>query len=169
MSMIYTTTIESPLGELIAGTVKQGICMLEFSDPQRLESQLAEVRRVFNCPPLPGASPHLDQLRTELGEYFAGQRRIFSLPLVYPGTGFQRQVWDAVQHIPYGETRAYEQIAYQIGLPKAARAVGTTNGRNRIAIVIPCHRLINKDGKLGGYGGGLWRKQWLLDLERRLV
>ena len=169
MSMIFTTTIESPLGALFAGAVEQGICMLEFSDPQRLEGQLAEVRRVFNGPLLPGASPHLEQLRTELGEYFAGQRRVFSLALVYPGTDFQRQVWEALLHIPYGDTRSYEQIAQQIGSPKAVRAVGTTNGRNRVAIVIPCHRVVNKDGKLGGYGGGLWRKQWLLDLEQRTV
>src|SRR5204863_8553507 len=98
---------------------------------------------------------------------FAGRRRTFDVPLVYPGSQFQMSVWRQLLAIPYGETRSYEDIAITVGAPAGCRAVGLANGRNRIAIVIPCHRVVNKGGKLGGYGGGLWRKQFLLDLERK--
>ena len=100
---------------MVAGALDDGLCLLEFSDPQRLEGQLAALKRLFGCPVLPGESPHLEQLRQQLVQYFTDQRRVFSLPLVYPGSDFQRQVWDALQQIPYGETRSYEQIAQQIG------------------------------------------------------
>jgi len=99
-------------------------------------------------------------------EYFAGSRREFTVPLVYPGTPFQVKVWEALRGIPYGETYSYEKLAWSVGIPRAQRAVGHANGQNRLAVLIPCHRVVNKDGKLGGYGGGLWRKQLLLDLER---
>jgi len=157
--------IESPVGPLVAGATDDGVCLLEFSDRRMLEAQLESVRQRLG-PVLPGTHPLLDRLRGELAEYFAGTRREFSVPLVYPGTPFQTKVWDALRRIPYGETRSYEQLAWSVGAPKAQRAVGHANGLNRLAIVIPCHRVVNKDGKLGGYGGGLWRKQLLLDLER---
>jgi O-6-methylguanine DNA methyltransferase len=115
---------------------------------------------------MPGKHKHLDTLDKQLAEYFARKRRDFTLPLTYPGTDFQRAVWAGLLKIPYGKTWSYEQLAEYVGRPGAQRAVGTANGQNRIAIVIPCHRVINKGGKLGGYGGGLWRKQILLDLER---
>src|SRR5262249_37140826 len=110
---------------------------------------------------------HLDTLKRELESYFAGSLRRFSVPLVYPGTDFQRRVWSQLLKVPFGETCSYEDIAIAVGNAKAVRAVGLANGRNRIAIVIPCHGVVNKGGKLGGYGGGLRRKQFLLDLERR--
>ncbi|MGH8607530.1 MAG: methylated-DNA--[protein]-cysteine S-methyltransferase, partial [Gammaproteobacteria bacterium] len=97
---------------------------------------------------------------------FAGSSRSFSVPVTYPGTSFQRRVWEHLLAIPYGETRSYQELAVAVGEPKAVRAVGRANGLNRISILIPCHRVINKDGELGGYGGGLRRKQYLLDLER---
>lgn len=157
--------IESPVGPLVAGATDRGVCLLEFSDRRMLEAQLASVRQRIGAV-LPGTHPLLEQLRGEIAEYFAGTRRAFSVPLVYPGTPFQVRVWDALRHIPYGETYSYEKLAWAVGAPGAQRAVGHANGLNRIAIVIPCHRVVNKDGKLGGYGGGLWRKQLLLDLER---
>lgn len=157
--------LESPLGPLVVGATDAGICLLEFSDRRMLEAQLESVRRRLG-PVLPGDHPLLDQLKRELAEYFTSTRREFTVPLVYPGTPFQTKVWDALRQIPYGETRSYEQLAWAVGSPGAQRAVGHANGLNRIAIVIPCHRVVNKDGKLGGYGGGLWRKQLLLDLER---
>ena len=110
--------------------------------------------------------PLLDRLKAELAEYFAGQRRSFEVPLHVSGSPFQERVWQELLKIPYGETRSYEDVARQTGSPDAVRAVGTANGSNRIAIVIPCHRVVNKGGKLGGYGGGLWRKQRLLGLEQ---
>jgi len=157
--------LESPVGPLVAGATGRGICLLEFSDRRILETQLDAVRRLLG-PPLQGTHTLLDQLRDELSEYFAGTRREFTVPLVYPGTPFQVKVWNALRQIPYGETYSYEKLAWAVGAPGAQRAVGHANGQNRLAILIPCHRVVNKDGKLGGYGGGLWRKRLLLDLER---
>jgi AraC family transcriptional regulator of adaptative response/methylated-DNA-[protein]-cysteine methyltransferase len=157
--------MESPVGPLVAGATDQGVCLLEFSDRRMLEAQLDSVRQRLG-PVLPGSHPLLDQLRAELDQYFAGRRREFTVPLVYPGTPFQVKVWNALRTIPFGETISYEKLAWAVGAPGGQRAVGHANGQNRIAIVIPCHRVVNKNGKLGGYGGGLWRKQLLLDLER---
>ncbi len=157
--------LRSPLGPLVAGATAEGICLLEFTDRRMLEAQFATLRRLFDAPALPGSNAHLEALKAELAGYFAGSLRSFSVPLVYPGTAFQRMVWDQLLAIPYGETRSYEGIAAAIGRPSAVRAVGRANGLNRIAILIPCHRVVNKDGRLGGYGGGLRRKQYLLDLE----
>ncbi|MGH7718107.1 MAG: bifunctional transcriptional activator/DNA repair enzyme AdaA, partial [Gemmatimonadaceae bacterium] len=161
--------LESPLGPLIAGATDGGVCLLEFTDRRMLEAQLDTVRRRFRMPALPGSNASLVQLRDELAEYFAGTRRSFDVPLLYPGSDFQVRVWNALRDIPYGETRSYEGLAHIVGAPDACRAVGHANGLNRIAIVIPCHRVVNKNGKLGGYGGGLWRKQRLLELERAPV
>ncbi len=163
---VLLSWLRSPLGPLVAGATDEGICLLEFTDRRMLEAQFATVRKRFNGSILPGSNHHLALLERELVDYFAGTLRRFTVPLVYPGTPFQQQVWNQLLEIPFGETRSYEQLAAAIGKPNAARAVGHANGLNRIAIVIPCHRVINKDGELGGYGGGLRRKQYLLDLER---
>ena len=158
--------IESPLGPLVAGSDGTGICLLEFTDRRALEAQLAILQRRLGAVLVPGRDALLERLREELADYFAGARREFTVPLVEPGTPFERRVWEALLAIPYGETRSYAALARAIGSPGAARAVGAANGRNLIAIVVPCHRVVNADGELGGYGGGLWRKRWLLDLER---
>jgi AraC family transcriptional regulator of adaptative response/methylated-DNA-[protein]-cysteine methyltransferase len=102
-----------------------------------------------------------------MDEYLAGERTAFEVPIASPGTEFQRDVWDALQTIPFGETRSYGDIAAAIGRPTAVRAVGKANGDNRLAVIIPCHRVVGADGKLTGYGGGMWRKQRLLELESR--
>jgi len=161
--------VRSPLGPLVAGATNEGVCLLEFTDRRMLETQFEAVKRRFDKPVLPGTNAHLERLESELEEYFAGRLTRFTVPLVYPGSLFQRKVWSALLAIPYGETRSYEQMAKTVGEPNAVRAVGTANGQNRIAIVIPCHRVIRKGGELGGYGGGLARKQWLLQLERMTV
>ena len=158
--------IESPLGPLVAGARTDGLCLLEFTDRRMLSAQIETVRRRFDCAVVPGESPHVDALRGELREYFEGRRQQFSVPLVAPGTGFQERVWAELRRIPYGETRSYEDLARAIGAAGAQRAVGRANGMNRLAILIPCHRVVNKDGRLGGYGGAVWRKQALLHLER---
>ena len=158
--------IESPLGPLIAGADDRGICLLEFSDRRMLEAQLKTLSRRLRRPLVPGEHRYLEQLRSELGEYFDRKRRVFEVPLNAPGTPFQERVWKELLGIPYGELRSYEQIAIAAGSPKAVRAVGCANGMNRIAIVIPCHRVVGKDGTPTGYGGGIWRKQRLLELER---
>lgn len=157
---------ESPLGPLVIGANDAGVCLLEFSDRRMLETQFATLRRRFGAALVPGDNAHTERLRQELAGYFAGTLREFTVPLAYPGTPFQERVWRQLLAIPYGETRSYEELARSTGSPGGQRAVGAANGCNRIAIVIPCHRVVNKDGRLGGYGGGLWRKQWLLDLER---
>ncbi len=158
--------IPSPAGPLIAGANDEGVCLLEFTDRRMLETQLETLRRRVGRVAVPGRHRWLDALRSQLAEYFAGRRREFDLPLVIRGTPFQEKVWRALLTIPYGETWSYRELAERVGQPGASRAVGTANGMNRIAIVIPCHRVVNADGKLGGYGGGVWRKQMLLDLER---
>ncbi len=163
---IVVSWLESPLGPLIAAANNSGICLLEFTDRRMIETQFQTLKKLFSCAIVPGESPLLDQLRDELRKYFAGTLRQFSVPVVYPGTPFQQRVWGELLRIPYGETCSYEDLARRVGSAAGQRAVGHANGLNRIAIVIPCHRVVNKDGKLGGYGGGLWRKQFLLDLEK---
>jgi AraC family transcriptional regulator of adaptative response/methylated-DNA-[protein]-cysteine methyltransferase len=157
--------IETPLGPMVAGATESAICLLEFTDRRMLETQLETLRRRYGLPLLAGSSPLLEALEKELGEYFTGRRHGFDLPLDYPGTAFQRRVWRTLLGIPYGETRSYVQLARELGSPGAARAVGRANGLNRIAILVPCHRVVNADGSLGGYGGGLWRKLRLLEAE----
>ncbi len=162
---IVVSWLESPLGPLLAAANNEGVCLLEFSDRRMLEKQFGTLKRLFSCAIVPGENPHLKKLAQQLQKYFAGDLKEFSVPLIYPGTEFQGRVWNELQRIPYGQTCSYEELARRIGSVDAQRAVGHANGLNRIAIVIPCHRVVNKDGKLGGYGGGLWRKQYLLDLE----
>jgi AraC family transcriptional regulator of adaptative response/methylated-DNA-[protein]-cysteine methyltransferase len=163
---IVTELIASPVGSLVAGATKDGICLLEFPDEGRLTRQVDALRRQVGVVIIPGHNPHLDRLRTQLTEYFAGQRQMFDLPLIVAGTPFQRRVWEALRTIPYGETRSYSELAAALGDPNLRRAVGSANGSNRIAIVIPCHRVIDAGGGMGGYGGGVWRKQLLLQLEQ---
>jgi AraC family transcriptional regulator of adaptative response/methylated-DNA-[protein]-cysteine methyltransferase len=158
--------IRTPLGPMIAAATNRGVCLLEFTDRRMLEAQLDTLGRRLKLPLVPGEHPLLDRLKTELAEYFAGARRSFEVPLHVSGSPFQERVWQELLRIPYGETRSYQDVARTTGSPEAVRAVGTANGMNRIAIVIPCHRVVNKGGKLGGYGGGLWRKQRLLGLEQ---
>lgn len=162
---ITVTWVETPLGPMIAGATKEALCLLEFTDRRKLEAQFVALRKRFGCPLIPGENDHLRKLKEELTLYFEGRLQNFTVPLVYPGTPFQQHVWEQLLKIPYAETRSYEDLARIVGTSTAMRAVGTANGCNRIAIVIPCHRVVNKDGKLGGYGGGLWRKQYLLQLE----
>jgi AraC family transcriptional regulator of adaptative response/methylated-DNA-[protein]-cysteine methyltransferase len=157
--------LESSLGPLIAAATDRGICLLEFSDRRMLEAQARTLRSRLGLPVAPGSSPHLSQLNSELAEYFAGTRRAFDVAIFEPGTPFQERVWEELKRIPFGETRSYKELAQAIGEPNAVRAVARANGFNRIAIVVPCHRVIGADGGLGGYGGGVWRKERLLELE----
>jgi len=163
--LIGVTRILTPLGPMLAGATREGICLLEFVDRRMLETQLARLRKLLRTEVVPGTSEHFDALNRQIGEYFAGTRKEFDLPLVLKGTPFQQEVWKCLQAIPYGATRSYQEQAELLGKPRAIRAVGKANGDNRIAIVIPCHRVVGKDGRLRGYGGGLWRKRYLLDLE----
>ena len=165
-SCLVAGWIEGPLGPMVAAAVDEGICLLEFTDRRMIETQFRTLRTRFDRPLASGTNDHLEQLRGEMARYFAGSLTAFTVPVVAPGTPFQEKVWAELRRIPSGETRSYEDIARRLDNPGAMRAVGRANGMNRIAIVIPCHRVVNADGKLGGYGGGLWRKHWLLRLER---
>src|SRR5947209_17852930 len=160
---IVTTVMDSLVGPLVAGANDDGICLLEFAGP-RTDVQTGVLSRLLGADAVEGEHRYLDQLATELGDYFAGRRREFTVPLVICGTPVQESVWRELLRIPYGETRSYLDIARRVCSDKACRAVGRANGQNRIAIVIPCHRVLNEGGALGGYGGGLDRKRFLLDL-----
>ena len=145
---------------------KEKICLVEFVGRRMLETQFGRLRKLTGAAFVPGESPLLDRLQAELDEYFTGKRREFTVPLLYAGTAFQQEVWRGLQSIPYGETRSYGEQAEALGKPQAVRAAARANGDNRIAIIIPCHRVIGADGSPTGYGGGIWRKWYLLDLER---
>ncbi|NML22070.1 methylated-DNA--[protein]-cysteine S-methyltransferase [Pseudoflavitalea sp. G-6-1-2] len=164
--VVNITRIETPLGSMFACASEQGICLLEFTDRKMLETELKAIARLLNANIIQGANVHFDQLRSELEEYFSGKRTQFTVPLHAPGTAFQQSVWDELITIPFGTTRSYKQQAIHLNRPEAIRAVAGANGMNRISILIPCHRVIGEDGHLTGYGGGIYRKKWLLDFEK---
>jgi AraC family transcriptional regulator of adaptative response/methylated-DNA-[protein]-cysteine methyltransferase len=158
--------IETPLGPMLAIAADDGLELLEFVERRALETELRELRRTFGSVIVPGNHRILRDTADQLREYFEGVRRNFDLPLKLRGSAFQVNAWRALCQIPYGETRSYADMARTVGSASAVRAIGRVNGQNRIAIVVPCHRVIRSDGSLCGYGGGRWRKQWLLDHER---
>lgn len=157
--------METPLGTMVVCAVEEGICLLEFTDRKMLETELKAIAKLLNATIIQGHNKHFNKLEEQLNEYFSGKRTLFTVPLVTPGTAFQNKVWKALQEIPYGTTRSYKEQAIAIGNPECVRAVANANGMNRISILIPCHRVIGADGQLTGYGGGLWRKKYLLELE----
>lgn len=165
--IIKYTPVATPIGELVAAATDTHLVLLEYERRRMYEEQLQRVRTAFTCELERGESPVFEQLRAELDEYFRGERKDFTVPLSYPGTPFQTRVWDELRRIPCGETTSYARLAERIGNPGSIRAVGRANGDNRIAIIIPCHRVIGSNGQLVGYGGGLWRKKKLLELEGR--
>ena len=164
--LINTTRLETPLGTMLAGADENGICLLEFTDRKMLDSGLKTLAKHLNANLLPGENKWFVVLKQQLDEYFNGKRKTFSIPVSSPGTEFQQSVWKVLQTIPYGSTFSYKQQAAVLLKPESVRAVAGANGMNRIAIIIPCHRVIGEDGTLSGYGGGVWRKKWLLDFEK---
>lgn len=166
---ILTKIIKTPFGELLAGATPDGICLLEFTDTDRVEWQLPRLEKSFSAEVQIGQHPLFKTLDKQLKAYFSGELKEFDLPIDTRGTQFQIQAWDALQKIPYGETRSYQEQANTIGKPKAFRAVASANRNNRISIIIPCHRVIAKNGTLAGYGGGLDRKAYLINLEKNNI
>jgi len=160
--------IETPLGGMVAAADDDGLRLLEFADRRALESELSIFRKRLRTNVVPGEHPHLDAIRSQLADYFSGRKLEFDIPLAPVGSNFQLRTWEILRSIPVGETRSYSWMAKQLGDENARRAVGRANGTNMICIVIPCHRVIRADGTLCGYGGGLWRKKWLLDHERQM-
>ncbi len=167
MRDIFTKMITTPFGELLAGATPTAICLLEFTDTNRVEMQFERLKKSFKRNITTGDSPLFKILQEQLTAYFEGELQNFDVPLETKGTDFQKQAWQALQKIPYGETRSYLEQAQAIDKPKAYRAVASANRNNRISILIPCHRVIAKDGSLAGYGGGLDRKAFLIALEEK--
>jgi AraC family transcriptional regulator of adaptative response/methylated-DNA-[protein]-cysteine methyltransferase len=165
--VIKVTRFGTPIGEMTAGATKDGICLLEFSDRSKLSVEFDEIAGLLNAPVRDGSNRHLRTLKRQVNEYFKGKRKVFSLNLVTPGTDFQKAAWNELLKIPYGNTNTYHEQAELLNNPGSVRAVAHANATNRISIIIPCHRVIGSDGHLVGYGGGLDRKKWLLDHEKK--
>lgn len=165
-TVIDLKRIETPLGPMIVCGNEEGICLLEFTDRKMLETELKDLAKRLNAVIVQGNNAHIENAEKQLAEYFDGKRKQFDIKLFTPGTAFQNNVWKQLQTIPYGKTRSYKEQAIAVGNADAVRAVATANGMNRIAIIIPCHRVIGSDGNLTGYAGGLWRKKYLLEMEK---
>ncbi|UZT97878.1 methylated-DNA--[protein]-cysteine S-methyltransferase [Chryseobacterium fluminis] len=168
-TVIDLKRIETPLGTMYACAVEEGICLLEFTDRKNMDKQFRSLSTALNAEIIQGENRHFGQLEEELKEYFEGRREKFDVPLYITGTEFQKKTWQLLREIPIGETRTYRQQSEFLGNPKAIRAVGTANGINKMAILIPCHRVIGSNGELVGYAGGIWRKQKLLELEKAVL
>ena len=169
MVKLYKKRINTPIGEMLAIATDEAICMLDFVDSKNWLHDQEILVKHYGATQVDEDSLLLSELEKQLREYFAKERKEFSLPLALVGTSFQEEVWKVLQTIPYGEVRSYKEQATAVGNPKGVRAVANANGKNRISIVIPCHRVIGSDGTLTGYASGIERKQFLLDLERSNV
>lgn len=164
--VLAVTRITTPLGAMVAAASDRELYLLEFADRRMLATQIKRLRKRVGARFAPGDNDVLAATQAQVGDYFAGRRREFTLPLAMPGTEFQQAAWRALLKVPYGETRTYADQARAIGRPAAVRAVGRANGDNRLAIIVPCHRVVGAGGALTGYGGQLWRKRALLSLEQ---
>lgn len=162
---LWIDWIETPLGRMISIADAQELFLLEFTDRKNMAGQLARLMRYYARPIIPGTTAISDQIREELSAYFDGRLKIFQTPLAFAGTAFQSRVWQALTEIPYGSTQSYGALARAIGSEKAVRAVASSNARNALAIIVPCHRVIGKNGTMTGYAGGVSRKEALLRLE----
>lgn len=165
--VIKADWIETPLGPLLALADEQELYLLDFADHKGLEKEILAVRRSTDSVVIPGENPIIQQVKKELKDYFSGTSLQFTVPFKMNGTPFEKKVWMLLKTIPPGETWSYQKLASLLNNPKACRAVGNANGRNRLVIIVPCHRVVRADGRLGGYGGGAWRKRWLLEHERK--
>ncbi len=166
-SLVTIAQLPTPLGPIYAGASERGLCFLEFADRKLIDHQIEQLQQRMKARFVTGKTPILTDLEAQLDQYFDASRREFELPLDIIGTPFQIRAWQALRQIPYGETRSYRQQAIETGNAKAVRAIASANAKNHIAIVIPCHRVIAANGGLAGFGGGVWRKKYLLDLEAR--
>ena len=165
-TVVRVDRIATPMGLMLAAATDHELVMLEFVDRRMLPTQVRRIRERLGAVFVPAGNEVIAAARSTLDAYFRVRVRAFDLPLRPCGTPFQLDVWGALREIPYGETTSYAELARRVGRPAAVRAVGRANGMNALAIVVPCHRVVGADGKLVGYGGGLWRKRRLLDLEQ---
>lgn len=169
MNLLSIDKINTPLGTMFAGFINNKLCMLEFEDRRMLKTQIKRITKIHNVVPVIQKDKLLGEVEKQVKEYFEGKLKNFSIPLIVSGTEFQKKVWNELTKIPYGETISYEELAIRTGNKNGMRAVASANGFNSIAIIIPCHRVIGKDGNLRGYGGKVWRKKRLLELEKSFV
>jgi AraC family transcriptional regulator, regulatory protein of adaptative response / methylated-DNA-[protein]-cysteine methyltransferase len=164
---LFAERIETPLGAMLAIADDEGLRLLEFVDRRAMERELSILRARLRTNVVPGEHRHLAAIRGQLADYFSGKNLEFTVPVAPVGSPFQLRAWELLQTIPVGETRSYSWMAKKLGDVEMRRAVGRANGENMMCIIIPCHRVIRADGTLCGYGGGLWRKKWLLDHEQK--
>ena len=164
--LVHTKT-ETPIGEMDIIATDRGICLLEFDVRTDLDEEIEALKKHFESELQLGENRHTLEIKRQLKEYFAEKRKVFSVPVVLVGTAFQKKVWTELKKIPFGSTRTYKEQTLSLGDIKAIRAVAKANGSNKIAILVPCHRVIGSDGKLTGYAGGIERKRFLLNLERK--
>lgn len=167
LSILKYKRFDTPLGPMIAIASSEGLCLMEFGDRRMLESEFEDLKKRLKAQILPGTNEFIELGIKEMLAYFNGELTQFSVTLHMPASAFSQSVWQGLMQIPYGEIVSYKMLAEQIGRPEAARAVGHANGLNRLAIIVPCHRVIGANGELTGYGGGLWRKDWLLEHEKK--
>lgn len=168
-NIILINRIATTLGPMFVCATEQGICLLEFTDRRMLETEFRDLQKLLNAQIIIGENAHIIQAKKEITEYFNGERINFTIALHTPGTDFQNQVWEALLKVPFGQTSTYKKQSISIGNPKAVRAVARANGFNRVAIIIPCHRIIAENGNLTGYAGGLERKKWLINFEKEVA
>lgn len=167
-SVILIQRFTTPLGPMFVCATDKGICLLEFTDRKMLETEFGDLQRLCKARILAGENAHTRQAIKEIDEYFLGTRTHFTVPLDTPGSVFQQTVWQTLPAVECGKTEPYAMLAEKMERPDAVRAVANATGANRIAIIIPCHRIIGKNGALGGYGGGVARKKWLLEHEEKV-
>ena len=165
--ILKATWLDSPLGPMLAIADEKELFLLEFVERRGLEREIERLSLRLKAAIVPGMTEPLRSIERELKSYFEGKLKKFETPLFLLGSPFQKKVWQALLKIPYGTTRSYAAQAVSMSEPKATRAVANANGANQLAIVIPCHRIINSNGELGGYGGGIARKEWLLQHEAK--
>lgn len=164
--ILHLSCLNSPLGPMLAIADEKALYLLEFIESKNLEQEVSKLKSQMNAALIPGNNAPLQSIEKELKSYFSGHLKKFNTPIHFMGTSFQQMVWHALTLIPYGETRSYAKQAQTIGKPSAFRAVANANGKNLLAVIVPCHRIINSSGTLGGYAGGISRKKWLLDFEQ---
>lgn len=165
--ILHAEWIDTLLGPMIVIANDDALYLLEFTDRRGLEREIERMRKKLNTAIIPGHTKITNMIKSELGQYFSGRLKTFKTPIALLGTDFQKSVWETLKTIPYGETWSYADLAKAHGNPNAFRAVARANGTNQLPLIIPCHRVINRSGELGGYSGGLSRKQWLLNLEQK--
>lgn len=165
--VLKTARLDTKLGPMMAIADENALYLLEFVDRRGLEREIESSRKKLKAAIIPGETRIIKSIESELTHYFDGKNAVFKTPLHLTGTPFQKRVWEELIKIPCGETRSYLDISKSLNKPTAFRAVAQANGANQLAIIIPCHRVINANGELGGYGGGVSRKQWLLEHERK--